>query len=360
MSNMFHRKIIFPQKDHAFYHVPSIVVAPDGSILAFCEERWRSPCDDTGQCHIVMRKSMDGGKTWGKMIHLRQKEGAKYHMGSAVTDPVSQTVLLMCGGGWLKSADNGNTWQDWNPRVYDAKGCKGVSTHGSAPGIIKRYGEHRGRILWPARTIVSKDGYDDRSITDRREKCNSMVLYSDDSGNTIHASNYFLKGTGEACLAERINGDLYLNARAYWDDGKRYTAISTDGGAKFLETAGDDTLREISQGCNASMVRYPPQLCDGRDILLFANPDTNGANREHGVVHMSEDGGGTWPIKKEISPWGDWFDYSTMTVTQDGVILVMYKTTPSMQGLASSPDECCSMALARFDIKWVGLQHPLE
>ena len=352
---MFHRKIILSQKDHAFYHVPSIVVAPDGSILAFCEERWRSSCDDTGQCHIVMKKSTDGGVTWGEMIYLRRKEGAKYHMGSAVADPISQTVLLMCGGGWLKSTDNGSSWQDWNPKVNEAKGCNGGSTHGSAPGIIKKVGEQRGRILWPARTIVSRDGYDDRRITDRRKKCYSIVLYSDDGGETIHGSNYFLKGTGEACLSERVNGDLYFNARAYWDNGKRYTAISTNGGAEFLETGIDKTLREIFQGCNASMVRYPPELCDGRDVLLFVNPDTNSTNREHGVVHVSEDGGETWPIKKEISRWGDWFDYSSMAVTPDGTILVMYKTTPSMQGLISTPDECCSMALARFDLKWIGL-----
>ena len=35
---------------------------------------------------------------------------------------------------------------------------------------------------------------------------------------TIHSSNYFLQGTGEACLVERINGDLHFNARAYFGD----------------------------------------------------------------------------------------------------------------------------------------------
>jgi hypothetical protein len=103
------------------------------------------------------------------------------------------------------------------------------------------------------------------------------------------------------------------------------------------------------------MVRYPPQLCGGRDILLFVNPDTGGPHREHGVVHVSLDGGETWPIKKEISGWGDWFDYSSMTVAHDGTVLVMYKTTPSMQGIATSPDGCCSMALARFDLAWIGV-----
>ena len=347
---MFHRQIIFPQQPHAYYHVPSIAVAPDGGILAFCEERWRSPCDDTGECRIVMKKSMDGGDTWSELSHLHKKAGAKYHMGSVVTVPRSGSVLLMCGGGWLKSLDNGDAWQKWRPTM---PGMQDASTHGSSPGIILRHGIYEGRILWPARAIVSQTGYNDSSIRDRREKCYSIALYSDDDGQTINASNTFLQGTGEACLAEGLDGEIYFNARAYFDDGKRRTAVSQDGGGHFSEIAPATNLRELSQGCNAAMVRYPPELCGGRDILLFVNPDTTGQHREHGVVHVSHDGGRTWPLKKEIGKWGDWFDYASMAVAKDGTVLVMYKTTPAMQGLGSSTDGRCSMALARFNLAWI-------
>jgi sialidase-1 len=353
---MLHRQIVFPQREHAFYHVPSIVAAPDCSILAFCEERWRSPCDDTGECHIVMKKSTDGGITWGDLVHLKRKAGTKYHMGSAVTDPELKKVLLMCGGGWLTSRDNGDTWQDWRPVVHTPEGTSGSSTHGSAPGIIKQFGEHKGRILWPARTIVSKDGYNDLSIPDRQAKCYSMIFYSDDHGETIHSSNAFLQGSGEACLAELTNGDLYFNARAYFGDSQRKTAISRDGGSHFVETPPARDLQETPQGCNASMIRYPQELCGGQDILLFANPDTSKPYREHGVLHASIDGGLTWPLKKELSRFGEWFDYSSMAVAHDGTVLVMYKTTPSMQGIASSPDGCCSMAVARIDLDWLCLR----
>ena len=351
---MLCRQIIFLQASHSFYHVPSLVITPDGSVLAFCEERWRSPCDDTGECHIVMKKSRDHGKTWGDLIHLRRKTGAKYHMGSAVVDLSVGKVLLMCGGGNLQSEDNGESWHDWQPVIHDAAGAERGSTHGSAPGIIIRYGVYKCRILWPARTIVTKNGYNDRSIPDRQGKCYSMALYSDDHGETIHSSNYFLQGTGEACMAQRINGDLYFNARAYFGDNQRKTAVSLDGGSHFIEASPAEDLQEIGQGCNASMVRYPPELCNGRDILLFANPDTKGPHREHGVVHVSQDGGETWPLNKEISQWGEWFDYSSMAIAQDGTILVMYKTTPNLHGIASSPDGCCSMALVRFDLDWIG------
>jgi sialidase-1 len=351
---MLIRQIIFPQKEHAFYHVPSLVVAPDGSILAFCEERWRSPCDDTGECHIVMKKSMDTGVQWSELIQLRRKEDEKYHMGAAAVS-LDGSVLLMCGGGDLKSTDNGETWQDWKPEFFAPKDSRGGIVHGSGSGVVLSHGDNNGRILWPARTIVTQDGYDDLSVPDRQAKCYSMALYSDDNGTTIHSSNYFHQGTGEACLAENLDGEIYFNARAYWNDNKRRTAVSMDGGNHFSETSIEDFLQEPPQGCNASLVRYPPHLCKGRDILLFANPDTKGNHREHGVVHVSFDGGRSWPHKKKVTPWGDWFDYSAMTVARDGTILLMYKTTPTMTGLPSTWDECASMALVRFDLEWLGL-----
>ena len=180
-----------------------------------------------------------------------------------------------------------------------------------------------------------------------------MVFFSDDHGETIHSSNAFLQGTGEGCLAERLDGDLYFNARAYFDDGKRYTAISHDGGSHFTESLPDGHLREVRQGCSASLVRYPPELCGGRDILLFANPDSTGKYREHGVVHVSFDGGESWPLKKAVTQWGEWFDYSAMAISHDGKVLLMYKSTPNMVGMPTSSDECCSMALARFDLEWL-------
>ncbi|MCG8552374.1 MAG: glycoside hydrolase, partial [Desulfobacterales bacterium] len=352
---------IFAQKDNAFYHVPSIVTAPDGSILAFCEQRWQSPCDDVGECHIVMKKSNDNGQTWGQLTELRRKQGAKWHMGSAVTDYETGNVLLMCGGGWLQSEDNGESWNDWRPN-RDIKGIGRLgSTHGSGPGIQLQFGGHKGRLIWPARITISSNRYNDQSISDRSGKCYSTAILSDDNGKTLYRSNAFHQGTGEACLVERINGDIYFNARAYFDDHRRKTALSCDDGNCFTETKDDAILKELSQGCNAGMVRYPKDLLKkagmtdriGEDVILFANPDSDTVHREHGMVCLSTDGGETWQYSKAVTDFGEWFDYSALTIATDGTILLMYKTTPSMTGLPASSNECCSMCLARFDLEWV-------
>ncbi len=282
-------------------------------------------------------------------------------MGSAVTDNETGKVLLMCGGGWLQSADSGDTWMDWQP-AHNIQAPGGLGgTHGSGPGIQLQFGRHKGRLIWPARVIISTNGYNDQSIRDRREKCFSTAIFSDDHGKTLYRSNAFHQGTGEACLVERSNGDIYFNARAYFDDFKRKTAISCDCGNRFTETKDDAILKELSQGCNASLIRYPKDLLKkiglsdrvGDDVILFANPDSDGPYREHGVARLSTDGGKTWQYSKAVTDFGEWFDYSSMTVATDGTILLMYKTTLTMTGLPTSSDQCCSMALTRFDLNWL-------
>jgi sialidase-1 len=249
-------------------------------------------------------------------------------MGSAAVDEVTGRIFLMCGGGWLQSSDNGNTWQDWKPRIIRPEDGLPGSTHGSGPGITLEYGRHKGRIVWPARTVDKRQGYDDRKVEDRQTKCYSTVLYSDDHGQTIHRGPVFLQGTGEACLVERLNGEIFLNARAYHNDNCRYAAVSRDGGVSFVEIGPVPDLRETLQGCNASMMRYPPEWIGGQNCILFANPDSVQWERFNGTLRVSWDEGETWHLFERMPHKEAWFGYSSMVVTNDQFILLMYRSHP--------------------------------
>ncbi len=196
------------------------------------------------------------------------------------------------------------------------------------------------------------DGYDDSSIPDRRAKCYSTVLYSDDHGKTIHRGNIFLRGTGEACLVERLDGDVYFNARAYFSDHRRRTALSRDGGRTFAEEGMDASIVEVDQGTCAGMVRHPPQLIGGADLVLFSNPDAKKNVRCHGVLRGSRDGARTWAYAKELNSAGDWFDYSSVAVTHEGTILVMAKSTATGRGVPGFA-KSCSMIVFRVSLKWL-------
>ena len=45
------------------YRIPAVAVAPDGTVLAFCEGR-RNGHWDFGEINIVLRRSTDGGAAW--------------------------------------------------------------------------------------------------------------------------------------------------------------------------------------------------------------------------------------------------------------------------------------------------------
>ena len=48
------------------YRIPAMVVSAKGTVLAFCEARKNSPAD-YGDIDLVVKRSLDGGKTWGPM-----------------------------------------------------------------------------------------------------------------------------------------------------------------------------------------------------------------------------------------------------------------------------------------------------
>ena len=61
--------IVFSKGENGFdtYRIPALVEAADGSILAFAEARKFSR-SDTGDIDLVLKRSTDGGKTWGEII----------------------------------------------------------------------------------------------------------------------------------------------------------------------------------------------------------------------------------------------------------------------------------------------------
>src|SRR5882757_392163 len=48
------------------YRIPAMVTTGKGTVLAFAEAR-KNNCGDAGDIDLVVRRSEDGGKTWGSM-----------------------------------------------------------------------------------------------------------------------------------------------------------------------------------------------------------------------------------------------------------------------------------------------------
>ena len=48
------------------FRIPALIKAPNGDLLAFCEGRVNNELD-AGDIDLVMRRSKDNGKSWGKL-----------------------------------------------------------------------------------------------------------------------------------------------------------------------------------------------------------------------------------------------------------------------------------------------------
>jgi sialidase-1 len=127
--------------------------------------------------------------------------------------------------------------------------------------------------------------------------------------------------------------------RTHIRPGNRRIAWSHDGGATWQDEHEDDELWDGPSdvyGCKAGLVRLPD---DDRDVLVFSSPGRRD-KREDITVHVSFDGGGTWPNKRLVRKGPG--NYTWMAAGRQG--------TPgeNMIYLLAGKDW-----MARFNLAWI-------
>jgi len=323
---------------------PKIVVAADGSVLAFAK---------SGR---MIRRSTDGGKTWSEARDVGNDAG-----GSAIVDEATGHVLVVrAGRGYLwRSTDHGATWQREaivvKPNaVGHGSPDSGVpaGTGASESGITLRHGKHKGRLLMPARCQPPK-GNNGQEWWPYNYNC---AIYSDDGGKTWQTSDPVQSGTGEGTLAELSDGRIYYNSRCHMAvDHRRRIAWSHDGGHMWTDWHVAEDLFEVGQpfyfkygtkpsyGCNAGLVRIPLEATGGKDVLLFSTPDNPGGSRVKMTVWASFDGAKTWPVKRLVYEGPS--AYSSLAAGKDGTIYLLFE-----RGRKKLYE---SIAVARFNLDWL-------
>lgn len=99
------------------YRIPGIVLSSKNALLAFCEGR-KVGSSDAGDIDLVLRRSTDGGKTWGPLQLVYEEGGtAEITIGNPcpVVDRSTGTIWLpFCRNNErvfiTKSTDDGLTW----------------------------------------------------------------------------------------------------------------------------------------------------------------------------------------------------------------------------------------------------------
>lgn len=315
---------------------PNVVVAMDGSVLAF----WNG---------VVVRRSEDAGKTWGGEILV----GQGFMAGGVTVDETSGDILAFVEAGHppapvtlYRSADHGQTWQQTEAVIRGNRLGNIPAMHMNEHGLTLRHGPHKGRLIRPSRWYA-----DANYPQEHWPQHYTDAVFSDDRGKTWQTSEPFpVMGTGEACIVELADGRLYYNTRRHWaptreDALRRWTASSDDGGATWKEPAKSSILPDGNQdstyGLMGGLVRLPVQ---GRDILVFSNVDSP-QGRSNGVVWASFDGGRTWPIRRVVFPGS--FAYSSLDAGRPGTpsegrIHLLFEGGPQGGG-----------TMATFNLSWI-------
>lgn len=302
---------------------PNIVVATDGSVLAFA--RWGE----------LLRRSEDKGKTWSAV-----KEVGVDSRGSAIVDDNRGHVMVVDGrGGHLwRSLDHGKTWKreeiEFKPNGngHGIPKTVPVDTGASESGITLHYGKHKGRLLMPGR-IQPPYGTNDQEWWMYNY---NTAIYSDDGGKTWQTGSPVQSGTGEGTLAELSNGNIYYNSRSHMSvDHRRQIAWSYDGGHMWTDWRVSTQLFEIGQphyfkygkkpsyGCAAGLVRMPLEMTGGMDVLLYSAPDDPGGSRVRMTVWASFDQGETWPVKRLV--YEGHSAYSSLSADRDGNVYLLFE-----------------------------------
>jgi sialidase-1 len=76
------------------YRIPALVVATNGTVLAFCEGRMNGAAD-SGRIDLLLKRSMDGGKTWLPQTVLRSDGDNVCGNPAAVVDQITGAVFLL-------------------------------------------------------------------------------------------------------------------------------------------------------------------------------------------------------------------------------------------------------------------------
>jgi len=339
------------QDGYHTYRIPAMVVTTNGTVLAFCEGR-KHGGGDAGAIDMLLKRSKDGGKTWGSQQVIWSDAENTCGNPAPVVDRTTGIVWLLMT--WNLGTDgekkiNSKTSQDTR-RVFishsEDDGQSWTKPHeitdqvkksdwlwyatGPVNGIQLVHGEHSGRLVIPCNHTDLEEG---KVVT------RSQIIYSDDHGTTWHLGGVEDKFTNESTVAERADGSLLHNMRSNHGNHHRAVATSTDAGMTWSVVASDPTL--IEPVCEGALLRCTWPDGAQKSRLLFSNPASE--KRENMTVRVSYDEGATWPVAGVLHPGPS--AYSCLAMLSSNLAGCLYECGEKR------PYE--KIVLARMSLNWL-------
>lgn len=341
-SNVFAQEaLVFEsgKEGSATFRIPAIIQLKTGKLLAFAEGR-RKGAGDFGDVNIVLKTSVDGGKTWSDLQDVAENGELQAGNPAPVVEyfdknfPQGRIFLFYNTGNnteqqvrkgngkreaWYKtSVDEGKTWSaavNISEQVKLSAWRSYANTPGHALQITK--GKFKGRIIVP---FNYSEGEPQKDFSDYM----AAAFYSDDYGKTFKISNDVgIKGSNESTAAELPNNGILLNSRNQKGDEKyRIFARSQNGGKSWSKAGFDKNL--------------PDPVCQGslltiRDKIIAFSNNADQKNRNNLTLRISFDEGKTWTKsflvegKENLKSNEDFTAYSDLVLIDKNQIGILYE-----------------------------------
>ena len=327
------------------YRIPSLIVAADGSVLAFAEGRASS--SDPGKAgfpiNMSMKRSTDNGTTWSEVQIIHEDANFDYSDPRVMLNEITGKLFLLytqwpdnCGQGCVPlgngdnssvnflrtSLDNGITWSEPVNLNEQIKNSNWYSLNtGPGIGIQLKYqtlaqGDKNGRLILPGLRRTDSNVY------------NALSIFSDDDGETweVGNDNSTFNGTNESEIVELNDGRLLLSCRGNnSESSSRGFYISEDGGDSWkVHSTGVINITTV----DASMIRYSStREGDPINRILFSapmgSPPGSGTERYNLGIWTSYNEGESFNNPIQVA--SGWSAYSAMHKLKDGSIGVLYE-----------------------------------
>ncbi|MFF4754890.1 sialidase family protein [Streptomyces sp. NPDC002514] len=326
------------EEGYASYRIPAVVVTGSGAVLAFCEGRVDSAADH-GRVDIVLKRSTDGGRTWGPLriaapggtdlagnpapVVLGTGRILLVHVRAAALateDAVRRGTVEDADGRrvWVRhSDDEGTTWSE--PREITASVKRpDWRWYATTPGHALRLST--GRIVVPANHSLPPTGDDNGT---EPHYYGGHCLLSDDDGASwylgyVDDDTDGYVNANETTAAELPDGRVYFNTRTQSrSPGTRADAHSADGGRTLIKPFRPQAGL-TGPVCQAAVL----QLRDP-DLLLCSGPAAPGA-RALMTLRASTDGGTTWRTAHTVD--GLPAAYSDLARVDPDTVGLLYET----------------------------------
>lgn len=321
---------IFQASNGNYPRLPGILCTKDGTLLATTQWRKGSTADYGYPADIILRRSTDGGATWGAVQTIFDGgENITVSIGPIVQDNTTGRIFLTafyiptdghggegtyfqtCALNWTPFYVS---WSDDDGITWSAPTAISVQTNSNGDYALPTNAVHglflsSERIVIPAWVLPKEN---DTYLSQR-----AGIIYSDDHGITWKVGAIAPANSNESSVALDGNGDIYMSWRTAdytLSDDTRGWSRSVDDGLTFGNSGYQSEL--VNSMVHAGLSSFADS--SGRTILVFSNP--KGPNRTNMNIRISEDNGYTWSNGVRINT--SYAGYSDIAVVGDKVCCI--------------------------------------